>query len=493
MRRFEKQRGMVFILAITALFVLLILAMASVQIAMQSLDRAAKQRDATLALDLAEAGADFAEVWLRSQPYPPTGSSSIDPVGGEVELSSGSFEVEVRPHPGNSGAWRKSYTLIGTGHPAHSEVTRQVIVQVREQSFALYSYFTDQERSSVTNGTIWFYARDRLYGPVHSNDQFHISWDRTSADPIFYGTVSSAASSVDWQPNQPSSTRDWRRVLQGGKDALTLGADRIELPTMSDLQRNAAWGSEVGFPTTNGVYVPTIAGECAGGIYVRGSCTITFSVDVAAGDQLIAITQGSTTTDIRVNLDGNNTTVGSTTYSGLPNGVIYCTGDVTSLSGTLADNYEDGTNIIKRNAWTIATDVAAGGDITITDNLKYQTEPMENRPPDHPSNLRAATLGLVADTIMLATGCPNEMTLDGVFLANNTFYYQGWNSVKRNNLHLLGGLIQRKRGPIGQFGSNNVHLKGYNKDYRYDSRMADYPPPYFPTTGQYDVLSWQYR
>jgi hypothetical protein len=38
-----------------------------------------------------------------------------------------------------------------------------------------------------------------------------------------------------------------------------------------------------------------------------------------------------------------------------------------------------------------------------------------------------------------------------------------------------------------------VQRSGYSKDYRYDVRMVDSPPPYFPTTGQYDVKSWQYH
>jgi hypothetical protein len=151
-------------------------------------------------------------------------------------------------------------------------VTRKVTLQVKEQSFALYSYFTDQEKSSVTNGTIWFYARDRIYGPAHSNDTFHIAWSGTSADPIFYGTVSSAASAVGWQPSAPQTKQDWRRVLQGGQDALTLGVDRIELPAMSGMQRDAAWGDSTGFPTSNGVYVPHTGGATNAGVFVRGDC-----------------------------------------------------------------------------------------------------------------------------------------------------------------------------------------------------------------------------
>jgi len=491
-----RESGFVFILAITALAVLLLLGGISIHIAMQSLDRATKQRNSAIAFDLAEAGADSGEAWLREQGSPPTGLLPLDPLGGTRTLDTGTYRATITPHPDNPGAWRKSFTIVGEGTAARGGTTGKVILQVKEQSFALYAYFTDQERSSVTNGTIWFYARDRIHGPAHSNDRFHIAWSSTSADPIFYGTVSSASASVDWRPSAPSTQQDWRRILQGGQDALTLGVDRIELPTMSDMQRDAAWGDSVGFPSTNGVYLPMAAGV-TGGIFVRGDCQVQFSVGVSSGDQIISITQGTKTTTVTVDLDGNQITLsdgtpaGTHTHAGLPNGVLYCTGNITSLKGTLADNYQNGAQIVTRNAWTVATDVAAGKDITLTDSLKYQTEPMSDQPATYPNNLRAATLGLLADDIVVGSGCPSEMTIDGVILANGSFYYASWDTKKRSNLHILGGVIQRKRGPVGQFDSNNTLVSGYNKDYRYDIRMPDSPPPYFPTTGQYEVVSWQ--
>lgn len=492
-------RGSFFIFAITALFVLLLLASISVQLAMQSVARASNKQRSSVALNLAESAADSAEAYLRSQGALPAGTTPLDPLGGTQQLATGSYSALIYPSASNPGALQKSYLIIGTGTDATGTRTREVIVQVRAQSFALYSYFTDEETSPVTSGTIWFYARDRLYGPVHSNDQLHISWDSTAADPIFYGTVSSAADSVAWQPQAPRTTRNWRRVLQGGQDALTLGVDEIPLPETSNLQRDSAWGTDFGFPSSTGVYLPTLGSDVSAGIYINGDCQLQFAVDVSSGDQIINITVGGNTTAITVNLDGNQTTVdlpgpgGVTTYSGIPNGAIYSTGNITSLSGTLADNVYSGSEITVRNAWTISTDVAAGKDITITGDLKYQTEPMPNQPMTHPNNLRAACLGVIADNIMMASGCPNNLTIDGVLLSLGSFYYQAWDSIKRNNLNILGGIIQRQRGPVGTFNSNNVHLTGYNKNYRYDTRMGDYPPPFFPTTGQLDVLSWQYK
>jgi len=507
--RRRRRKGAALIITLIALLLLFIFGMLSLRLATNNVLTARRQSRLAQSLNLAEAGADMAEAYLRSLSYPPELDEDeyIDyPIdGSEVSLNPGSCGARIYGVEGNSGAWLKSYVIIATGRNRVNGATRQVIVRVRQTSFALYSYFTDQERWSVNGETIWFYARDRVYGPVHTNDQFHISWGHTSADPIFYDTVSSVAESVEWGASgAPVTTQDWRRVLDGGQQALTLGVSRIPLPLSSDIQRNTAWGSDFGFPSSNGIYLPSSGSLLTAGIYIRGDCTIDFSVESSTGNQVITIVRGSTTRTITIDRANNQTRVrrGSTTdyYVGTPNGVIYCTGNITSLEGTLANNYEDGSQILERNAWTVVADVATGKDITITDDLEYRTPPDSTKPPTHNSNLRAATLGLVAEDVALSTGCPNEMNLDAVILAggentaNGTFYYTGWASQKRNNLNVLGGIIQKRRGPVGTFNPyNNVQVSGYNKNYRYDGRMVDHPPPFFPSTGGYDVLSWQYR
>jgi len=496
--RGRDEGGYVFTLAIVALVVLLALGAVSLQLAMQSSHRAAMERDTAVAFNLAEAGADAAEAWLRSQTTPPAGGA-IDPLGGEHGLTGGTYRAVIVPDGGNAGAWAKSYTITATGQATRHGITKQVIMRVQQQSFALYAYFTDQERSSVTNGTIWFYPRDRLYGPAHSNDQVHVTWDAAAADSIFHDTLSSHAATVAWSPRAPGNTNEWRRVLTGGQSALTLGVDYIPLPTTSDEQKIAGWGADSGFPSGSGVHVPAAGTQLTAGIYISGDSQIELSVDGETGNQIIAVTQGAKTTTITADLRNCYTTVADGTpgsphrYTGLLNGMIYCSGNITSLRGAIANNYENGSAVLRRNMWTIATNVAAGKNITITDDLAYQTMPDLTRPPTYVNNLRAPTLGLVANNIVVASNCPNEETIDGVMLANGSFYYDAWDTIKRSNLHILGGIIQRKRGPVGTFSNNNVQISGYNKDYRYDPRMVDYPPPFFPTTGQYDVKSWQYK
>jgi len=197
------------ILALTALFVLLALGAISLEVAMQSDWRATSKKDTVVAGNLAEAAADSAEAWLRAQSYPPAGTSPIDPLGGVKAVATGSYSARIIPAAGNAYAWRKRYTIVGTGNSKYHGRSSTVKMIAREQSFALYAYFTDQEVSSITNGTIWFIAADRLYGPAHTNDRFHINWSTTATSPIFHGTVSSRGTSADWSPYKPSTTAQW--------------------------------------------------------------------------------------------------------------------------------------------------------------------------------------------------------------------------------------------------------------------------------------------
>ena len=43
---------------------------------------------------------------------------------------------------------------------------------------------------------------------------------------------------------------------------------------------------------------------------------------------------------------------------------------------------------------------------------------------------------------------------------------------------------------MGQISGSTI-VSGYSKAYYYDPRMANNPPPYFPTTGLFNVSAWQ--
>jgi hypothetical protein len=87
-----------------------------------------------------------------------------------------------------------------------------------------------------------------------------------------------------------------------------------------------------------------------------------------------------------------------TVSSGVPAGILYCTGcDVANLSGVLVDSYLE-NNVIKRaNTWTVSTDFSTTGqhNININDNLTYVHQPNASLSMTDPANLRVPAFGTV--------------------------------------------------------------------------------------------------
>ena len=154
------------------------------------------------------------------------------------------------------------------------------------------------------------------------------------------------------------------------------------------------------------------------------------------------------------------------------NGAIFVNGGDATVSGTL-----DGTLTI-----------GASERILIPDHIDYK---------DNPNNNPNATdvLGLVAEKdIVIQTSAPNGLRIQASMMAlNESFMVEDWwDPPPKGELRLYGGLIEQARGPVGTFNPGNGNLvSGYKKDYKYDARLATFPPPFFPTTGQYEDVMWQ--
>ena len=499
--RGRNNRGSVLMLTILAVLLLTIMAVSIITVTTNALYLGKVRRCQTEAFDYAESGAEMATIWFRNQSSAPSTLSDFDPFGGAQTLEGGEYEVTVHPDPDNGAHYLKTYTITSVGTAAGNSKTVEVVI--RQATFGRFAYFTDQEVSSISGGTIWWKAGEICDGPAHSNNtsgsNFHINYNGSTA-PIFRDMLTGSGPSISYQPSSPTDEATYRRIFEDGSTGYKLGVPRIELPESTTVQRNAAWGGSSGFPGSNGVYVK--ANSNNGGIYVRGDCSMLLSRD-GSGAQRIAITQGGNTTTMVVNLGNQTTTItkpnGTTETQALPNGVIYCTGNITSLKGVVADNRVVSGEIDKRMAMTIATDVTNGKDITITDDLTYYTTPDKTQPASDSDNLRAGTLGLVAEDIKISSSAPRYLEIDAVCLAGGrdtsagSFYVQNWDSRQpTGTLSVLGGIIQKARGPVGTFNSSTGNMTtGFAKNYSYDPRLAEDPPPYFPTTGTYERLSWR--
>ena len=176
------------------------------------------------------------------------------------------------------------------------------------------------------------------------------------------------------------------------------------------------------------------------------------------------------------------------TYNPNFKGVIHVTGKV-AISGVLRGRVTLATtdNIVIADDITYATDPAAatcndilglfaGDDIVVSDNSI-----------NAPMN--------VAGSSWRSYDSTNDEIIHGVLLTLGSFTVQNYGSgaidfelcegadAGRGCLYVTGGIIQRRRGAVGQRSSYGV--TGYLKRYSYDQCAATAPPPYYPTTGYF--------
>ena len=104
-------------------------------------------------------------------------------------------------------------------------------------------------------------------------------------------------------------------------------------------------------------------------------------------------------------------------------------------------------------------------------------------------------LGIVADNNVIVTDNANNS--GNVNVHATVFSRSGGLTAENHNtraaggtLSVLGGIQQYQRGPVGTFSGSGTIATGFRKNYKYDERLYVDTPPFFPTTGSYEVLSW---
>jgi len=172
------------------------------------------------------------------------------------------------------------------------------------------------------------------------------------------------------------------------------------------------------------------------------------------------------------------------------NGLIYVKDATNNPTSTKKGNvYLSGT---LDGRLTIASDY----DILITNHVRYAT---------HPTNSSTDALGLLAmRNVVIDQSCPNNLDVFAHIIASGKstptdssdgcFWVTNYdNGSGRGELSVYGGIVQDKRGPVGTVNSSSgAQITGFKKNYTYDTRFADNPPPFYPTlTNEYQWKAWR--
>ncbi len=328
------------------------------------------------------------------------------------------------------------FSLVSTG--TVGAVSRVVsITRIYQPSFAECALW-----SHVTGG-IYFALGDIFYGHVHSDDVLY--FDATSGGPIFHGLVTSATNTYS---------------IQNGS------ITNIEFD--QGLSLNTKFGSmtNVDFNSVATNSLKSIA--TSSGLVLSGNSTITF------GGNTVQIT---------------NPTKGWTNYVYTPptEGIIYVSNNG-STTGSKA-----GTVIVNGGTISGRLTVVAENNITVSGNVLYTPDPRVTN--------STAALGMISgDNVSVGTNAPNNLEVDSAIMATGTSgdgSAGSWGVINystgsaRGNLTVYGGIVQSTRGAVGTL-SSGVLSTGYKKNYSYDSRFLNTPPPYYPVVkGVVRFSSWQ--
>ena len=457
--RTSRERGSALIGVTILAVVMLLSALAVMEIGSQDAALAIRDKRVSDAFYLAEAGVEHSISWLKAQgAYP---SFDTYPLGeAPQQLGAGSYLVSIRPDSVHSTATRPAYTITSVGYAAGRE--RRLEVDVGPQSFADFLYFTNMEHEPSGGAACWFTSADVIDGPLHTNDQVHIF-----GDPVFKGNVESGYGGPD-DGNQnhnaaflyynggpaqniesaaPSNPPHDLPTFEQGYD---LGVSIIDIPDVLNYLQDLA---EMG-----GVVLITLS----------GNYEIVMSRPDSAGNPMYGYVSYRKNSQDWTDVDLSSI-----------NGMIYVRGGA-EVSGVL-----DGRLTI-----------ACSSNLYIADDCTYRGSD-ENGPIEGCDDV----LGLVSGSdVIVENNEANQQdcVIHGAIMAmNQSFRVDGYNvGDPRGTLSIYGGLVQEFRGPVGTVvltgeGSEVQVVTGYRKDYHYDYRLRDMPPPGFFQTGTYKRLAWR--
>jgi hypothetical protein len=343
-------------------------------------------------------------------------------------------------------------------------VTRNVSVNFSWESFADYLYISNKERDPLRHEPIYFWTPDTLDGKVHSNDTIRIQQDQDR--PRFMKRVTTTVNRIEPPGNHA-------RFDEGkGPRAAIYFPDQA-----TELRLVAGWTTG-----TQGPDSLTQIGLSGNLIYYR-RCG---KVHVSGHDKIHC----------------DPSTMNQNYLTIPPSGVIFIYGKTWVSAARGRRDRMDGA--YPDSSFTDGDFVSAGfgGKLTIgsadtmiiVDNLIYE-HARTNINNTVPTSMDSCPdlLGLVSeDYIMVGRFVTDTVyvqaamaAMRGAISVQDIYWSQApeWDNEKQS-LYITGSLAQYERGLVHTH-MPNYHLRGFiEKDYHYDIRLKENPPPHFMRTGQ---------
>lgn len=330
--------------------------------------------------------------------------------------------------------------------------------------FSIYAYFTDIEPE------IWFGSDDIINGPVHTNGQFHMRGSPTFNGPVTSPNGYEAYPYGDTDPNF--------------NEGANFEASYVELP--SDLPDVVALADQGGLKFDEKIEVKF---KKNGQVQIREfqqTGTAYECVDwrthwyygryCAEYDRVPQYTKGPPQLFSMDDFNGVISSSEDIEVEGIVNGqvTVHSEKDIEVMGDLVYENrnYDD------PDAGPISDDrlgLVSEGD-TIVDEDAHRHDNGEDRGQRAEEGNRK-NKDVFIDASILTLG--------------KSFRVEGYDDPEqRGNLYILGGLIQRERGPVGTFGGWYGET-GYKKRYTYDTRFLENSTPGFPRKKRFEIEDWR--
>lgn len=349
------------------------------------------------------------------------------------EIGEADNTISVWASPDNLNSPNKLWKITSTAEVEGA--SRTLIAWAELESFSIFCYFTNEEKTAG-GYTIWFTDRDALDGRVHTDGYFSIY-----SNPRFSEKVTS---SNEDDPYYDEETRTY--------DGGIIDPSKFYHPYYS-------YSSDRPMPLDDSE-----------------------DFSFAGGEPVIPLPED--TSEIKDAADYEYT--GETSFKFLPSGKIEVTnsGEVEEISSSGVTIHVDGNTIIKGGKIHGRVTIGSTGTVKIQDSCVYKDEDKDVLGIVSEGDIVVDTNPYVAQDIEIDAML---MTLTGSFRVGQ--YDRG---VPRGTLTILGGLIQKVRGPVGTFNPYSGQMvTGYSKNYVYDEKLINLPPMNFPTTGRIKLISIQ--
>jgi hypothetical protein len=535
MKRFNRDDGVALTSVVIVAFILMLLVGSTLAFAVNSQDLARRDQDWNAAIAAADAGIDDYIYRLnRVDSYWQYNASTPPPDGNRAFTQ----WVAVPGAPNNASfrytVDRSTFATDGILKIASTgkvgNVTRTVYANLRRRNFLDYLYFTDFEtkdpaiyssadgdsftpaqaqvqcarhvwdsparNTSCTN--IFFFTRDVIRGPLHSNDAIRMSgspqfqgatttsWIGTDDNPITplrwigpTGVKGSGATpsfarpqDIDWSafltmPPSNTTIKNQTNPALGGTGCLFTGPTRIVLNSSGTMNvtsplssgGNCSTGTNRPLPPNGVIYVENRSGSCP-----RTPATHPLGYGVPMNDITPygpcigdAFISGTLRGRLTIASENNIVVVGDTMYSTGTNG--------TDLLGLVANNYVEIFHPVRCTN-------TSGGNCTGWADITSASSSIAPRLPFTNARLQAAVLSVAHS-----------------FRVQN--YRLPANDTCKGTLSVFGAIAQKYRGIVGTFSGNDCNT-GYEKDYVYDQRLRYQSPPHFldPVRSAWGLRTW---